>query len=133
MQVNVTLDRENALPLDPEETLGNIAITDETGCRIRQENIWVDDWLAALVNGVEALGRGEESFSADIESEASPIVFGLQGELFSLSFAETTLTGSLSAFRNDLKKGVQKMLAAFEPDVCFRPDSLWAQLQIFAD
>ena len=132
MQVNVTLDPENAHPLDPEEALGKIAITDESGSEIRHENIWVDDWLAALVNGVEALERGEESFSADIQSESNPIVFESKGERFSLSLADTTLIGSLSAFRSDLKQSIQKMLAAFDPAVSFRPDSFWAQLQIFA-
>lgn len=132
MQMNVTFDPENALPLDAEQALGNIVIIDETGSEIRQENIWVDDWLAALVNGVEALRKGKESFSADIQSESNPLVFELQGERFSLSFAETTLIGSLSAFRSDLQKGVQKMLAAFEPDISFRPDSFWAQLKVFA-
>ena len=132
MRLDVTLDPENELPLDPEEALGNIAITDETGLEIRQENIWVDDWLAALVNGVEALERGEGSFFAEIQSEADPMVFESKGERFSLSVADTTLIGSPSAFRSDLKQGVQKMLAAFDPDVGFRPDSFWAQLQIFA-
>jgi hypothetical protein len=132
MQINVTFDPEGPLPLDPEEALGNIVITDETGSEIRQENIWVDDWLAALINGVEALGRGEEGFSADIQSESNPIVFKSQGERFSLSFADTALIGSLTEFRSDLKQGVQKMLAAFDPDVSFRPESFWEQLQVFA-
>jgi hypothetical protein len=132
MQIRVTLDPENPPPLDPEETLGNIVITDETGSEIRQENIYVDDWLAALVNGVEALGRGEENFSAEIQSEANPILFESRCERLSLSFADTTLIGSFSAFRSDLRKAVQKILAAFEPDISFRPDSFWAQLQVFA-
>jgi hypothetical protein len=117
------------MPLDPKEALGN---TDDTGSEILQDNIWVDDWLVALVNGVEALQRGEKSFSADIQSESNPIVFASQGERFSLSFANTTLIGNLSEFRNDLKQGIQKLLAAFDPDVSFRPDSFWAQLQGFA-
>jgi hypothetical protein len=128
MQMNVTLNPEDPLPLDPED----IMITDGTGAELHRQNIWVDDWLAALVNGVEALGRSEETFSAEVQSESDPIVFQWEGERFSLSFADTTVTGSLDEFRSDLKKAVQRMLAAFDPNVSFHPDSFWAQLQKFA-
>jgi hypothetical protein len=132
MLINVTLDAEDPLPLDAEEALGNIMIADETGSTIRQESIWVDDWLVALVSGSEALAKGEEIFSADIESEPNPILFQREGKRIALSFADTTVTGNLTEFRSELQKAVQKMLSAFDSDVSFRPDSFWAQLQKFA-
>jgi hypothetical protein len=132
MLINVTLNARDPLPLDPEEALGSIMITDETASEIRQENIWVDDWLAALVNGVEALGRGEGKFSAEVESESKPIVFESDGESFSLSFADNIARGSLPEFRRDLKTAVREMLAAFNADVSLRPDSFWAKLREFA-
>ena len=130
--IDVTLETEDPRTLEPEEALGNIIITDEKGAIIRQKNIWVDDWLAALVNGAEALGNGEKTFSADIQSEPNPILFQAEGKHVALSFANATVTGDLTEFRSALRKTVRQTLAAFHSDVRFHPDSFWAQLQQFA-
>ncbi len=130
MQIHVALDRE--IELNAEEALGSIVISDDTGAEIRQENIWIDDWLAALIDGVEALLKGERSFSAEIQSESPPLVFESQGEDFSLAFAASRVCGKMSEFHSGLKRVAHLTLNEFEQEMPFRADSFWAQIQKFA-
>jgi hypothetical protein len=53
IELNVALDYEE--PLNLEEALGDIKIVCGFDDVIRGSSVWVDDWLMALVEGVQAL------------------------------------------------------------------------------
>jgi hypothetical protein len=68
IELNVALDYEE--PLNLEEALGDIKIVCGFDDVIRGSSVWVDDWLMALVEGVQALSRGDREYTSDIVTES---------------------------------------------------------------
>jgi hypothetical protein len=131
MQIDIALESEESP--NPEEALGHILISGDEGAEIRSRDIWVDDWLMALVEGVQALSRGEREFSSDIVTESHPLVLRSSGRVFSLSVAGATVRGyDLGKFQLHLKEVVSRVLDEFGESPGFRPDSFWAQLERYA-
>ena len=131
MRLNVTLDYEE--PLNLEEALGHIKVADDSGNLIRGSNVWVDDWFMALVEGVQALSRGEREYMSDIVSESYPLIFRFSGQGFSISFADATVAGDdLHNFELHLKAVIRQVLGEFGDNPEIHPDSFWVQLERYA-
>ena len=131
MQINVTLDAE--VLLNPEEALGHILISDDDGGEISGQDVWVDDWLMALVEGVQALSRGEQEFASEIMSEPHPLIFKSYGRGLSISFAGKSVVGDdLHVFGRELKAEIRRVMSEFGEGAEFRPDSFWVELRQYA-
>lgn len=131
MEVIVTLDYEE--PLDPEGALGHIKIVGDAGEVIRDNNVYVDDWLVALVEGAQALSRGEREHVSDIQSEPHPLTFRSSGQGFSISYADAEVSGGdLGSFQLHLKDVIRRVTGEFGDEFVFAPDSFWSQLERYA-
>ena len=131
MEVIVTVDNEE--PLDLEGALGHIKIVGDAGAVIRDSNVYVDDWLVGLAEGVQAISRGESEHASDIISEPYPLIFRSCGQGFSVSYADAKVSGvDIGNFQIHLKAVIRRVLGEFGGDLVFAPDSFWAQLERYA-
>ncbi len=131
MRIDISLESEG--PLNPEEALGHISITGDDGAEIQSRNIWVDDWLAALLEGVQALSRGQGRYAADIVTESYPLIFKSSGQSFSISFAGATVTGyDFGKFQLHLKTIIRRVLDEFEDGQEMSPGGFWVLLERYS-
>jgi hypothetical protein len=132
MHIIVHLDKEE--PLDPSEALANVELLGDYGDAILDLDVWVDDWLLALMEGAQALDQGKANYTAQIITETHPLVFGSIGQEFTITYDQSRIkVDSLSQFHQELKLAINSAIEEFGSNQMFSPESLWRELKRYAD
>jgi hypothetical protein len=108
----IELDEEE--PLDADEALGCIEIRDGAGNGFREADVWVDDWLRALIEGTEILKSRTTVVHVEIDSEPYPLVLSNKAGGLSVGYKEMFGQGnSLTEFTNELKRVSREVIGQF--------------------
>lgn len=95
-----------------EDLVGDVRM-ESGGEIIREHSTYLDSWLTAIVQGLEAL-QVETAVSIELLEEPDPLRFELSGSRISVSYGPQTLTVPCMA---DLEEAVALATAAFLRDV----------------
>jgi hypothetical protein len=110
MKVKYVLDKEDGI--DSRDLLGNISLHDIDGNSLSIEEIFVDVWLLAFLNGIFEISTGEtlkievleETFSVLLTKKSHTLIFKYENSIISTNFDD-----ALSAFKGAGKKLISEL------------------------
>ena len=125
MKITVTPYADNPEP-DPTDPLGLIRIQDDDGKELSVGSACMDEWLSALISGLNAIETGASGLQVDIDSERDPLMWFSDSQTATFTFqGRTIVIRDVEAFRQELRR------SALEITDKYRRHSNWKKCAVF--